>query len=71
MKDTIVEQHISNVVMLTAQIDNICKELRKENVTLKFDINHNWPNGSPPPGMSEDNIIAVGEAIQRVDYLEK
>tara|TARA_B100001971_G_scaffold176377_1_gene170367 strand:+ start:61 stop:249 length:189 start_codon:yes stop_codon:yes gene_type:complete len=62
MKDTIVEQHISNVVMLTAQIDNICKELRKENVTLKFDINHS---------MSEDNIIAVGEAIQRVDYLEK
>ena len=40
----------------------ICKELRKENVTLKFDINHS---------MSEDNIIAVGEAIQRVDYLEK
>ncbi len=62
MKDTIVEQHISNVVMLTAQIDNICKELRKENVTLKFDINHS---------ISEDNIIAVGEAIQRVDYLEK
>ncbi len=62
MKDTIVEQHISNVVMLTAQINNICKELRKENVTLKFDINHS---------MSEDNIIAVGEAIQRVDYLEK
>ena len=62
VKDTIVEQHISNVVMLTAQINNICKELRKENVTLKFDINHS---------MSEDNIIAVGEAIQRVDYLEK
>ena len=62
MKDTIVKQHISNVVMLTAQINNICKELRKENVTLKFDINHS---------MSEDNIIAVGEAIQRVDYLEK
>ena len=62
MKDTIVEQHISNVVMLTAQINNICKEVRKENVTLKFDINHS---------MSEDNIIAVGEAIQRVDYLEK
>jgi len=62
MKDTIVEQHISNVVMLTAQINNICKELRKENVTLKFDINHS---------ISEDNIIAVGEAIQRVDYLEK
>ena len=61
MKDTKVEQNINDVVMLTAKINGICKELKKENVYLRFEMNHS---------MSEEDTIAVSEAIQRVNYLE-
>ena len=61
MKDTKVEQNINDVVMLTAKINGICKELKKENVFLRFEMNHS---------MIEDDTIAVSEAVQRINYLE-
>tara|TARA_B100000929_G_scaffold181762_1_gene143866 strand:- start:393 stop:584 length:192 start_codon:yes stop_codon:yes gene_type:complete len=61
MKDTKVEQNINDVVMLTAKINGICKELKKENVLLRFEMNHS---------VSEEDTIAVSEAVQRINYLE-
>ena len=61
MKDTKVEQNINDVVMLTTKINGICKELKKENVFLRFEMNHS---------MSEEDTIAVSEAVQRINYLE-
>ena len=61
MKDKKVEQHINDVKMLTEKINGICKNLKDENVDLKFAINHN---------MSDENTIEVSVAIQRIDYLK-
>ena len=61
MKDTKVEQNINDVVMLTTKINGICNELKKENVFLRFEMNHS---------MSEEDTIAVSEAVQRINYLE-
>ena len=61
MKDTKVEQHINDVKMLTEKINGICKNLRDENVDLKFAINHT---------MSNENTIEVSVAIQRIDYMK-
>jgi len=61
MKDTKVEQNINDVKMLTEKINGICKNLRDENVDLKFAINHT---------MSNENTIEVSVAIQRIDYMK-
>ena len=61
MKDIKVEQNINDVKTLTIKINGICKELKKENVFLRFEMNHS---------MIEDDTIAVSEAIQRINYLE-
>jgi len=61
MKDTKVEQNINDVKMLTEKINGICKNLRDENVDLKFEINHS---------MSDEKTIEVSVAIQRIDYLK-
>ena len=61
MKDTKVEQNINDVVMLTTKINGICKELKKENVFLRFEMNHS---------MSEDDTLTITDATQRIDYLE-
>ena len=61
MKDTKVEQNINDVVMLTAKINGICKELKKENVFLRFEMNHS---------MSEDDTLTITDATQRINYLE-
>jgi hypothetical protein len=61
MKDTKVEQNINDVKVLTEKINGICKELKDENVDLKFEINHS---------MSDENTIEVSSAIQRINYLE-
>jgi len=61
MKDTKVEQHINDVKMLTEKINGICKNLKDENVDLKFAINHT---------MSDENTIEVSVAIQRIDYMK-
>ena len=61
MKDTKVKQYISDVVTLTEKLNSICKNLRDENVVLKFTINHS---------MGDENTIEVSEAIQRINYLE-
>jgi len=61
MKDTKVETNINDVIVLIEQVNNICKDLIKENVVLKFEINHS---------MSDEKTIGVSEAIQRVNYLE-
>jgi hypothetical protein len=47
--------------MLTEKINGICKNLKDENVDLKFAINHT---------MSDENTIEVSVAIQRIDYLK-
>jgi len=61
MKDTKVEQNINDVVMLTTKINGICKELKKENVFLRFEMNHS---------MSEDDTLTITDATQRINYLE-
>jgi preprotein translocase subunit SecB len=61
MKDTKVKQYIKDVKMLTEKINGICKNLKDENVDLKFAINHT---------MSDENAIEVSVAIQRIDYLK-
>ena len=61
MKDTKVKQNINDVKMLTEKINGICKNLRDENVDLKFEINHS---------MSDEKTIEVSVAIQRIDYLK-
>ena len=61
MKDTKVEQNIKEVVILTTKINSICKELKKENVYLRFEMNHS---------MSEEDTIAVSDAIQTINYLK-
>jgi hypothetical protein len=61
MKDKKVEQHINDVKMLTEKINGICKNLKDENVDLKFAINHT---------MNDENTIEVSVAIQRIDYMK-
>jgi hypothetical protein len=47
--------------MLTTKINGICKELKKENVFLRFEMNHS---------MSEDDTLTITDATQRINYLE-
>lgn len=61
MKDIKVEQNINDVKTLTIKINGICKELKKENVYLRFEMNHS---------MSEEDTIAVSDAIQTINYLK-
>ena len=61
MKDTKVEQNINDVKTLTTKINGICKELKKENVFLRFEMNHS---------MSEDDTLTITDATQRINYLE-
>ena len=61
MKDTKVEQNINDVVMLTTKINGICKELKKENVFLRFEMNYS---------MIEDDTLTITDATQRINYLE-
>ena len=61
MKDTKVEQNIKEVVILTTKINSICKELKKENVYLRFEMNHS---------MSEEDTLTITDATQRINYLE-
>jgi len=61
MIDTKVAKNINDVKVLTEKINGICKELKDENVDLKFEINHS---------MSDENTIEVSSAIQRIDYLK-
>ena len=59
MKDKKVEKDINKVIALTKEVNDICKGLKKENVTIRFEINHS---------MSDQDTIAVSEATQRIDY---
>ena len=59
MKDKKVEKDINKVIKLTEEVNDICKELKKENVTIRFEINHS---------MSDEHTISVANATQRVDY---
>ena len=61
MKDIKVEQNINDVKTLTIKINGICKELKKENVFLRFEMNHS---------MSEDDTLTITDATQRINYLE-
>jgi len=62
MKDTKVKQYIKDVKMHTEKINGICKNLKDENVDLKFAINHI---------ISDEKTIEVSVAIQRIDYLKE
>jgi|TARA_Y100000310_G_scaffold148598_2_gene147875 hypothetical protein len=59
MKDKKVEKDINKVIKLTEEVNDICKGLKKENVTIRFEINHS---------MSDEDTISVANATQRVDY---
>ena len=59
MKDKKVEKDINKVINLTEEVNDICKELKKENVTIRYEINHS---------MRDEHTISVANATQRVDY---
>ena len=59
MKDKKVEKDINKVITLTKEVNDICKGLKKENVLIRFEINHS---------LSDQDTITVSNATQRVDY---
>ena len=59
MKDKKVEKDINKVITLTKEVNDLCKVLKKENVLIRFEINH---------GLSDQDTITVSNATQRVDY---
>ena len=59
MKDKKIEKDVTEVVKLTKEVNDICKVLKKENVLIRFEINH---------GLSDQDTITVSNATQRVDY---
>ena len=59
MKDKKIEKDVTEVVKLTKEVNDICKVLTKENVLIRFEINH---------GLSDQDTITVSNATQRVDY---
>ena len=59
MKDIKVEQNIDKIVMLTKQINDLCKQVRDEDVVIRFNISY---------GKADQDVIAVASVSQSVLY---
>ena len=59
MKDIKVEQDIDKIVMLTKQINDLCKQVRDEDVVIRFSISY---------GKTDPDVIAVASVSQSVLY---
>ena len=59
MKDIKVEQNIDKIVMLTKQINDLCKKAREDDVVIRFNISY---------GKTDPDVIAVASVSQSVLY---